>query len=321
MRKIRSIFAGAVLAVISVAAGYLTMSEDVRIPVILDNGEVMMQPCCVTVDGKQVALVADEKAAKEVMDEIKSEYKNDETIDVRIVESTGVEELGLKNGDAKPEILTEKEAARQLVNENILTVETTERVVEGNTVAHGVVETETEELYPGDEKTVQEGRDGFVLETKEILRENGDIVNEKIIDKKVIAEPVDEIIEHGVSGFVMPLDNMRVTSEFGERWGRQHAGVDLGMGEGSPIYAVRSGVVTCAAFSGSYGNLVKVDHGNGLETYYAHCSRLLAYEGMQVEAGDVIAEVGSTGNSTGPHLHFEVRVQDQPQNPLPWLPF
>jgi len=112
---------------------------------------------------------------------------------------------------------------------------------------------------------------------------------------------------------------MRITSPFGYRWGRQHAGIDLGMPEGSPIYAAKTGTVICSGYYTGFGNLIRIDHGNGMETYYAHCSRLIATEGHKVEEGEVIAEVGSTGNSTGPHLHFEVRINGEPKDPAEWL--
>ena len=73
--------------------------------------------------------------------------------------------------------------------------------------------------------------------------------------------------------------------------------------------------MTCAKKSGAYGNLVKIDHGQGIETWYGHCSKIYVKEGAKVEAGDIIAAVGSTGNSTGPHLHFEIRVDGNTVNP------
>ena len=118
-----------------------------------------------------------------------------------------------------------------------------------------------------------------------------------------------------------PVDQVYVSSNFGQRWGRLHRGVDLALAQGSAIYAADDGKVYFSGCCGSYGNLVKIDHGNGMQTYYAHCSELLVSEGTQVERGDKIALVGSTGNSTGPHLHFEVIINGNLANPADFLDF
>jgi murein DD-endopeptidase MepM/ murein hydrolase activator NlpD len=111
-----------------------------------------------------------------------------------------------------------------------------------------------------------------------------------------------------------------VTSGFGYRWGRLHAGIDIGAPIGTPIHAARGGVVSYAGVMGGYGNIIVIDHGGGMTTRYAHQSQLGAGVGQTVNVGDRIGYVGSTGNSTGPHLHFEVRINDNPQNPLGYLP-
>ncbi len=111
-----------------------------------------------------------------------------------------------------------------------------------------------------------------------------------------------------------------VTSGFGYRWGRLHAGIDIGSGTGSPIRAAKDGTVIFAGTQGGYGNVVIIDHGGGLTTLYAHQSRIATNDGADVNAGDLIGYVGSTGHSTGPHLHFETRVSGSPQNPLRYLP-
>lgn len=111
-----------------------------------------------------------------------------------------------------------------------------------------------------------------------------------------------------------------VTSRFGRRWGRQHAGIDIGAGKGVPIKAAKAGEVIFAGTMGGYGNAVVIDHGSGLTTLYAHQSRLGTSDGTSVASGDVIGYVGSTGHSTGPHLHFETRVGGTPQDPLRYLP-
>lgn len=126
---------------------------------------------------------------------------------------------------------------------------------------------------------------------------------------------------NGVILAVTPVQGI-ITSRYGSissvRSGA-HTGTDIACSKGTDIQVVASGTVTFAQKDGSYGNLIKVDHGNGVETWYAHCDKLYAKVGQTVEAGDVIAAVGSTGNSTGPHLHLEIRVNGQTINPQKYL--
>lgn len=109
-----------------------------------------------------------------------------------------------------------------------------------------------------------------------------------------------------------------ITSRFGAiskiRSGA-HTGLDIAAKTGTPIVAAASGTVTYSGYYGTFGYLIKISHGNGIETYYAHCSKLYAKVGQQVNQGETIAAVGSTGNSTGPHLHLEVRVNGVAHNP------
>ena len=134
----------------------------------------------------------------------------------------------------------------------------------------------------------------------------------------------------GVDGFCSPIgENWRnvVTSEFGNRRDpftgerRGHTGMDLAVPTGTSVRAALPGTVTVSAYNrGGYGYYVMIDHGGGLATLYGHCSQLLARVGQTVEAGDVIALSGSTGRSTGPHLHFEVRINGERTNPRSYLP-
>lgn len=120
------------------------------------------------------------------------------------------------------------------------------------------------------------------------------------------------------SGFIWPV-NGTVVSGFGMRWGRLHEGIDITTSTGTPIWAAAAGAVIHAGWLGGYGNLVVVDHGNGLATAYAHASVILVAVGQEVAQGETIALVGSTGNSSGPHLHFEVRVNGVAVDPLLYL--
>jgi murein DD-endopeptidase MepM/ murein hydrolase activator NlpD len=110
-----------------------------------------------------------------------------------------------------------------------------------------------------------------------------------------------------------------VTSGFGSRWGRMHEGIDIAVGQGTPVHAAAAGTVIYAGWMEGYGNLVVIDHGSGLSTAYGHNSSLASSVGESVSAGQVIAYSGSTGHSTGPHVHFEVRVNGAPVDPLGYL--
>jgi len=120
------------------------------------------------------------------------------------------------------------------------------------------------------------------------------------------------------AGFIWPCDGV-VVSGFGLRWGRMHEGIDIGCAYGTPNRAAAAGTVIYAGWLGGYGNLVVIDHGNGLSTAYAHASSILVGVGQSVSQGETVSLVGSTGNSSGPHLHFEVRVNGQAVDPLLYL--
>lgn len=144
--------------------------------------------------------------------------------------------------------------------------------------------------------------------------------------------PLALIVKTGVStkpnrtsakqDLLLPTSSRRVTSGYGSRWDplgagwRSHAGVDLAAAYGSPVIASGNGRVSAARWQGGYGLLVALDHGAGLETRYGHLSQLSVQEGQEVKKGDVIGYVGSTGRSTGPHLHYEVREGGRAVDPL-----
>jgi len=123
----------------------------------------------------------------------------------------------------------------------------------------------------------------------------------------------------------MPLDGARLTSDFGMRTHpvlggrRKHKGIDLAAPTGTPIYATADGIVDRAEWFSTYGLFIEIDHGASLETRYAHMSRLLVAEGERVKKGDIIGYVGSTGRSTGPHLHYEVVMSGIAVNPIPYM--
>ena len=119
-------------------------------------------------------------------------------------------------------------------------------------------------------------------------------------------------------GLIWPVSGP-VTSPFGYRWGRLHAGIDIGVPYGTPIHAAASGTVVLAGWTGGYGNYTCIDHGGGMATCYGHQSSYAVSGGAQVSQGQVIGYVGNTGHSFGAHLHFEVRINGNPVDPLGYL--
>ncbi|MDR7451123.1 MAG: M23 family metallopeptidase [Armatimonadota bacterium] len=138
---------------------------------------------------------------------------------------------------------------------------------------------------------------------------------------QALAESAASVASSAVAlaqGFVWPARG-RLTSRFGWRRWRHHDGIDIAAPYGAPVTAARDGIVIYAGWYHAYGKAVILDHGSGLQTLYGHTSALLVRTGQRVEKGQLIARVGSTGRSTGPHLHFEVRINGRPVNPIKYL--
>lgn len=161
---------------------------------------------------------------------------------------------------------------------------------------------------------------GITLESVQVAQTKVEEEVAKLVKVKQ-DEKTKKPVVNGILLAITPVQG-RITSRFGHmssiRSGA-HTGTDIACPQGTPIKVAASGTITFAGWSGSYGKLIKVSHGNGVETWYAHCIELYGTVGQQVNAGDVIAGVGSTGNSTGNHLHLEVRVNGKALNPQNYL--
>ncbi|RYG92408.1 M23 family peptidase [Loktanella sp. IMCC34160] len=135
---------------------------------------------------------------------------------------------------------------------------------------------------------------------------------------------MDRINLYRIAAEQLPFDipvrsNYRFTSGFGQRWGRLHAGTDMAGPVGTPVYATADGVVVHAGWSSGYGRLIKIRHEFGIETRYAHLNAIRVEVGQRVSRGDRIGDMGNSGRSTGPHLHYEVRVDGEPVNPMIYI--
>ena len=188
---------------------------------------------------------------------------------------------------------------------------------------------------------VNEGQDGISEDTYESVYVNGQCISKRFVSSTVVVEAVDRIIERGVldndrvhasagdtavndSPFIMPYDGGYISSYYGWRSMGWHTGIDIigGFGVscyGDPIWAARDGYVSFADYSGTYGLIIIIQHEDGSETRYAHCSAVKVEVGEFVEQGQVIGNIGTTGYVTGAHLHFEIRFNGETVNPLDYV--
>ena len=183
-------------------------------------------------------------------------------------------------------------------------------------------------VYRGDTKVSRAGVKGVKSVTSTITRKNGKKIKEDVISQKVLKKPVTRIVLKGTkkrpptvgSGhFAWPVHGAQLSSYYGYRWGRLHAGIDLACHTGTPIYAADGGTVTTAGYYYGYGLTIIINHQNGFKTLYGHCSALYVHVGSKVYKGQHIGAVGNTGNSYGSHCHFEIHKGGGTVNPLSYL--
>jgi murein DD-endopeptidase MepM/ murein hydrolase activator NlpD len=209
--------------------------------------------------------------------------------------------------------------------EPTLSVRTVEKVVEKQEVQFDTEYKLDESLRAGIVHNISPGVNGMKKVTIQLTKLNGLMENEVMLSEEMVIEPQSavavkgtKVIQgEGTGKFSWPVIDSSLTSGFGMRWGKVHKGVDL-TGNRS-ILASDNGQVIYAGYKSDYGNHIIIDHLNGYKTVYGHLSKISVTVGSTVEKGEKIGIMGNTGDSTGTHLHFEVRRDDSPQNPLKYL--
>ncbi len=238
-----------------------------------------------------------------------------------------VEDLELANPGADPKRLQIGQQLSMIVPKPFVTVVTEEIATLNENIPFETEYKESSEFYKGESIVKVSGKYGEREIKAMIVRENGVEARRDILEESIIKEPVTRLValgtkppppRQGTGIFAYPARG-KITSGFGRRWGRNHNGIDIGLPEGTPVKASDGGTVKFSGRQGDYGNLVIIDHGEGLETYYGHNSQNLVSKGDKVFKGQTIAMSGRTGRVTGPHLHFEVRKFGVPVNPVNYL--
>lgn len=171
-------------------------------------------------------------------------------------------------------------------------------------------------------KVLNEGSEGYREVMANVTYVNGVESTREILSETVITQAEAKVIERGTitpPTFIKPISGGYLSSGFGARWGTVHRGVDWACSTGTSIMASCGGTVIQAGWYGGYGYCVTIQHDNGIQTRYGHMSKVLVSSGEYVQQGEVIGRSGSTGNSTGPHVHFEIIVNGTKVNPLTYL--
>lgn len=227
---------------------------------------------------------------------------------------------------SKDEISDKEQCASLLLEKDAITVTS---VVNSALEKEIPFETKTQSdtnLYIGESVTVTEGAYGKVAITEETVYQNGAQKSSRILTENVIAQPVARVVRVGTkekevlkTGVFYPLEGV-ISSPFGSRWGRMHEGLDIAVAEGTAVLAAECGTVSYVSENaGGYGKFIRIDHGYGVQTAYAHLSKIEVSVGQSVNANTRIALSGNTGRSTGPHLHFEITQEGEPLDPTLYL--
>ncbi|WP_422124666.1 peptidoglycan DD-metalloendopeptidase family protein [Planococcus sp. X10-3] len=300
-----------------------------------------------TLDGEVIAQLKDRSAYDAAIREVLLAYASPEELDqseknqrtrnglpeleagqTQITAINIEESISGTSDQADPEtISTSEEAAALLLEakEITVTVEKQQRVEEG--VKFETVEKEDNELFIGKSEVEQKGKDGEKQVLYSITESDGEQLEREVIEENVIVEPIEKVVLNGVKElpsvgtgeFSWPAQGGYISSKKGPRWGRQHQGIDIAQPDDFGILASDHGVVKTAGKHSTFGNHVIIDHNNGFETIYAHLNSIDVKVGDKVTQGTQVGVMGTTGRSTGIHLHFEIHENGVNKDPLNYI--
>lgn len=293
---------------------------------IIENSSKLVSGATFIVNGEKIAVV-DAERLNSMLEARKNSYSVDSACTNEFVDSVNVEE-GIFLLDDIRDISVVEETI------NSLGVKTSYTATTDKSVAYKTETQKTAEKVKGYTKVKVKGVNGVTRVTEDVVLLNGVEQSRTTVASEVVSAPVNEVVIVGTAkssssakiaeavnklGFIFPLPSgtWKVSSYWGD--GRGHKGIDLCANKNTAIFAVASGTVTKAGWNGDYGYCVKIDHGNGYSTLYAHANKVCVSVGQKVSQGDTIALVGNTGYSFGNHVHFEVYQGSTRINPAPFI--
>ncbi len=299
---------------------------------ILNEVSEVVQMYSVYVDGEPVGSTRDGAGLEALLEGYLRRYSGPDTVSVSFRQDVQtVKEYAAANGEKTVEELDALLSPENLYSSRSLTVVTVDKVVSSEVLYHGCKLTEDPTRPAGERTVLTQGEDGEQSVTVTVTCENGletarsepviQVLRAPVTERLVVGtRPADEYASRGM--YIWPANGV-VTCPFGYRdsWigSSNHQGLDIGGVYGQDIVAADGGEVIFADYDGSYGYVARIRHDNGAVTWYAHCSVLCVSVGQRVSQGEKIAEMGATGLADGEHVHFEIRIDDVPQDPLNYL--
>lgn len=297
---------------------------------IVDNSSEIVKTAVLVIDKENVAVAGTSNELNAALDAFLSNYKAEKNMEgVEFGSGLEVKELYLSKAEVDTLSYIDEYIKK---NSNSLPVQSYTTIVETCPVDYETVSTESSTLLAGSTKITKKGVEGEAEVTYKVCYRDGAVTEKIELSSKIVKEPVaqEEVVgtkrvvaadKNGDAPMCWPVKRVNgsyVSSYMGD--GRGHKGMDIVAKKGTPIYAAASGTVIFASSDNSgYGRYIIIDHGNGINTLYGHCSELFVNVGDTVSEGEHIAAVGCTGYSTGDHLHFEVRKNGTKVNPVAYI--
>lgn len=286
----------------------------------------------VNLNGECYGYIPNQDEGKKILNKIGQLYLDEINVDSdRLIQVDVEGKLDYTKAFASSSVLDDNEEIAQRIyddNKKSEMLKVTVKAVDEQKeiIPHETKVEKSNEIYLGQSKVVK-GEVGEKQVLKEIKYVNGKKCEERALDEIVINEPKDTVVYKGVKDPIQdnhaflykPTRGWTITSNFGPRWGKNHNGMDIAGNTGDPVLATFDGVVKQRYYDSGYGNVIFLEHENGIETIYGHLSGFNIEVGKEVKKGDLIGYVGSTGISTGPHLHFELRVNGIAVNPSKYI--
>ncbi|MCY6485287.1 peptidoglycan DD-metalloendopeptidase family protein [Clostridium aestuarii] len=317
-------------------------NEDEIKKAICQNSSIKVEAVMIKSDGKELGIVANKDEGIQTLTVIRNYYANKNNLN-NIIDSKVKNSIDfIKVNSYISRVKTPDEIGEYIITNNIfkdkkplVSFEIKGYKKEEVKIIPTTIIKWSKDLSDGSVKVLSDGKEGVKVVDEEITLENDIIVSKKPISEKVLETSIQRVVLKGNKIGVNKSKNSKsvstyslallrpcrgsISSPFGRRWGRIHKGIDIAANKGTPIKAAYDGTISYAGWIEGYGKVVKINHGNGLETLYAHCSAIKVKKGQNVKKGELIGNVGSTGHSTGPHVHFEVRINGIAQNPVSYI--